>query len=157
MVCAIASLLPLLAAWNVSGQPDALPLAAAGRMFDVPAPLMWATALQETRHDITNTPVSVAGAQGRMQVMPSVWGHICGPLRGPKHYNANVACGAMVLRVYLERCSDDERCAAWHYVGGDSAYAREVASNALLYELKVRAATWPDSLAGKRWLAPFSS
>jgi len=151
VICAFKPLLSMLAAWQFSGHPDASALADAGRMFNVPAPLMWAVAYRETRWDVTNLPTSSAGAVGRMQVMPSVWGRICGPLRGRRHYATNVACGAMVLRYYLDLCADDQRCAAWHYVGGDSVYAREVGLHSLLYELKA-SRSWPKSPLNKSGL-----
>jgi soluble lytic murein transglycosylase-like protein len=153
VICAFRPLLTLLSAWQLTGHPDAIALSDAARMFNVPQELMWAVAYQETHHDITNTPVSYMGAVGRMQVMPTVWGRFCGRLWGRARYSTNVACGAMVLRYYLDRCNDDQLCAAWHYVGGDSAYAREVGLRSLLFELKVRA-TWPSSTGVRRLDSP---
>ena len=137
-VCAFKFVLPMLAAWQVSGHPDALALADAGRAYDVPQSVMFAIAYAETHHSIRNTEVSRAGAVGRMQVLPRVWGRQCGHVWGRPRYEHNIHCGALILRSYLARCDEDIRCAAWHYVGGDSTYARRVAERSLLYDIRLR-------------------
>lgn len=129
---------PVLLAWQLSGHPDGAPLAAAARDYNVPPSLMWAVAGAETRHSIRNVEVSRRQAVGRMQVLPRVWYSKCGRAWGPHRYTANIRCGALILRVYLSRCNENVRCAAWHYVGGDSSYARRVAQQSLLYELKAQ-------------------
>ena len=144
MICAAKLLAPMLLAWRLTGHADALALADAGRMFNVPPSVMWATAYSETRYSaFRNTQVSPAGAVGRMQILPRVWNWQCGRVYGQRYYNRNIHCGALVLRYYLARCDEDIRCAAFGYVGGDSAYSRTVGGNSLLYELKVKAASWP--------------
>ena len=144
MIDALRWMLPLVGAWQLSGHPDGAALADAASDYAVPVSLMWAIAYEETRHDITNTPVSRAGAVGRMQVMPRYWRWQCGPLWGHHRYAANVACGALILRYYLSSCREDMRCAAWHYVGGDSRYARSVGFRSLVYELQMAVAARGD-------------
>jgi len=129
---------PLLLAWQLSGHPDGGPLAAAARDYNVPPSVMWAVARAETYHSIANVEVSRRQAVGRMQVLPRVWYSTCGRTWGPHRYTANIRCGALILRHYLSRCHEDVRCAAWRYVGGDSVYARRVAEQSLLYDLKTR-------------------
>ena len=99
-LCATKFLLPFLAAWNISGHPDALALAAHADSFGVPAELMYAVAYVETRYSTRNTEVSSRGALGRMQIMPRYWYRKCGRVYGRAHYHANVRCGALVLRIY---------------------------------------------------------
>jgi len=142
--CALAFLLPWLAAWHLTGHPDALALADAARMFDVPPGVMFAVAFAETHHSPRNTEVSRRGAVGRMQVLPRVWSWQCGPVWGRNRYQHNIHCGALILRFYLTRCHEDVRCAAWHYVGGDSTYARRVADRSRMYETRLRSA--PDAI-----------
>ena len=134
MIDALRWLLPMLTAWHVSGHPDAAALAAAANEFQVPPTVMWAVAYEETRHSTRNTEVSRTGALGRMQIMPSFWRARCGALYGRRHYLNNIRCGALVLRAYLNICDESVECAAWHYVGGDSSYARRVREHAWLYE-----------------------
>ena len=138
-VCAAEFLLPWLAAWQLSGHPDAVALADAARTFDVPPAVMFAIAYAETHHSIRNTEVSRVGAVGRMQVLPRAWGWQCGPLWGRSRYQPNIYCGALVLRFYLARCHEEVRCAAYHYVGGDSTYARRVADRSRQYEARLHA------------------
>ena len=136
MICLHHLFLPWLTLWQLSGHPDGLALAQAAAMFEVPRSLMWSTAWAETRHAVDNTQVSRAGATGRMQILPRAWSWQCGDVLGPRRYERNIYCGALVLRVYLSRCAEDQRCAADHYVGGDTLYAGRVARHALLYELQ---------------------
>ena len=137
--CAVEFLLPWLAAWHLSGHPDGLALADAARTFEVPAGVMFAIANAETRHSARNTEVSRRGAVGRMQVLPRVWNRQCGPVWGRSRYVRNIHCGALILRFYLAQCHEDVQCAAWHYVGGDSTYARRVAAGSRVYETRLRA------------------
>ena len=136
-ICAFTFVLPWLAAWQVSGHADALALAAAARTYDVPPAVMFAIAYAETGHSVRNTEVSRMGAVGRMQVLPRVWGRQCGRVWGRDRYERNVHCGALILRAYLTRCAEDIHCAAWHYVGGDSTYARRAVERSLLYDLRL--------------------
>ncbi|HVH11293.1 MAG TPA: transglycosylase SLT domain-containing protein [Gemmatimonadales bacterium] len=143
--CAVEFLLPWLAAWHLSGHPDALALADAAQMFEVPPGVMFAIADAETRHSTRNTEVSRKGAVGRMQVLPRVWSRRCGPVWGQSRYERNIACGAMILRFYLARCHEEVRCAAWHYVGGDATYAQRVAEGSRVYEDRVRTGEDPGT------------
>jgi soluble lytic murein transglycosylase-like protein len=160
-ICAFSFALPWLAAWQISGHADAVALAAAARTYDVPPGVMFAIAYAETGHSVRNTEVSRMGAVGRMQVLPRVWGRQCGRVWGRGRYERNVYCGALILRAYLTRCSEDIRCAAWHYVGGDSTYARRAVERSLLYD--VRLAATPRLVAdqlfpkasGRTALSPF--
>lgn len=142
--CAAKLLLPWLSAFALTGHSDALQLAKAADMFTVPHTLMWAIAYEETRYNASNTQVSVAGAHGRMQVMPLYWHWQCGRVLGRRFAERNRACGALILKFYLDRCSGDTYCAANHYVGGDARYAREVGFRSLVIALKMRT-LWPDS------------
>jgi len=146
---------PLLTMWALYGQPDAIVYADAAKMFNVPVSVMIATKWQETRRSMTNTEVSYAGAEGAMQIMPQVWHWQCGAVWGRRRYERNIYCGALILRVYLERCAENVRCAAFRYVGGYSTYAREVGFHSLMLELKARAPVWPvPTLAEPRGLSP---
>lgn len=127
-LCAAKFLTPLLAAWQLSGHPDALALAAHADSFGVPTELMWAVAYVETRHSTRNTEVSRAGALGRMQIMPRYWYHVCGRVYGRRHYHANVHCGAYVLRVYyLDTGSWLDAATRYCGTGPDAlAYRRQI-------------------------------
>ena len=59
-ICAAKVLLPWLFMYSISGHPDGATLAAVAHDYEVPVSLMWAIAFEETRHDITNTPVSAS-------------------------------------------------------------------------------------------------
>lgn len=135
-VCAAKALLPFLAAWTWSGQPDALRYVDAAKMFEVPPAVLLASKWLETRRSTRNTEVSRAGALGAMQIMPAVWNRRCGRVWGARNYERNIACGALIWRYYLSRCNEDVRCAGWHYVGGDRRYADAVAQNALVLRLQ---------------------
>ena len=138
-VCAAKLFLPWLAAWQLTGHVDALQLAQAADMFEVPRAVMFATAWAETRYTATNTQVSYAGAVGRMQILPQAWSWQCGNVYGRRYAERNRYCGALVLRHYLSKCAEDVTCAAFHYVGGDSTYAKEVGFRALVMDLKMKA------------------
>ena len=135
-ICAMSGTLPLarmLMMIFVTGHPDALQLRQAGLEQGVPAKVMWSVAYEETRHSNGSGAISNAGAYGRMQVMPSIWGQ-------DRHcqkwwiYSRNIRCGAYILRTFYTLYGDWQS-AEYHYVGGDSVYIRHTGANELAYEL----------------------
>lgn len=141
-ICAAKLLVPLLVAWQWSGQPDALRYVEAAKMWRVPPSVLLASKWAETRRSMRNTEVSGAGAHGAMQVMPRYWHWQCGRVLGARYYARNIHCGALIWRYYLSRCSEDVVCGGFGYVGGDSTYAKEVGFHSLVLELKAQAIPW---------------
>jgi len=123
----------LIAMILVTGHPDALQLRDAGHRYNVPAKIMWSVAYQETHYNRGDGVISSAGAYGRMQIMPSIWG------RDPHCtrwwiYSRNINCGAYILSVFYKSCGNWQ-CARYKYVGGDWAYVRQTDTRTLYYEL----------------------
>jgi len=138
-ICAMQAIIPaarLIAMILVTGHPDALQLREAGHHYHVPAKIMWSVAYEETRHSRGDGVISSAGAYGRMQVMPSIWGKDSHCTRWWL-YHRNINCGAYILSVLYKTCGD-WTCARYRYVGGDSTYVRHTDTLLLYYELALK-------------------
>lgn len=98
--------------------------------YGVPIPLVFGILMQETSR-LDTRAVSVAGAQGLMQIMPNIWKPVLGPHFGNDLFDeaTNIRYGVWIIAHYLHRSSGDWERAVERYSGGARQYARRVSQH----------------------------
>lgn len=95
--------------------------------YDVPLALVFGVMLQETI-DLDRHAVSVAGAQGLMQIMPNIWKPVLGRYFGDDltDEGTNIRYGVWILAHYLHLENGDWEAAVARYSGRARLYAARV-------------------------------
>jgi soluble lytic murein transglycosylase-like protein len=98
--------------------------------YGVPVPLVFGVIMQETM-DLNPRAVSVAGAQGIMQIMPNIWKPVLGRYFGYDLFDdvTNIRYGVWILAHFSSLAKGDWRSAVARYSGGARQYADRVAAH----------------------------
>lgn len=98
--------------------------------YGVPTSLVFGLMMQETTN-LDADAVSVAGAQGLMQIMPRIWKPVLGRYFGNDLFDeaTNIRYGVWILAHYLHRSGGNWELALERYSGGARQYAERVRSH----------------------------